>query len=396
MSYYLKKYWKANALAVATLLVVCALQIGNNLLLMQLFQRIIELDLRGFFFWMLVMAGAWFVLLWTNGLSEFLQGRAIRAMNNEVRRDMTATLLQKTHVEFHEADTGEYLSRFTNDVNQIEKLAWQPFYECVSCAASAVFSVAALLTLHWSLLVASLVNVAVMMLVPRLFGKRMEKLGEDCETGQSKATSRLKDILSGYDVLRAFGREQRFREGAEEASEQIERPKLKLACVKGFVGAGFGCVNVVMQLLIDVLIGVLSIRGVILQSALMGGGNLCGSLSNGIGTVAQLLLSFSSTKPYFEKITVRGGSLPLENGSSPEIADSIAVSNLTFGYGERAVLNNLSLSFKKGGKYALTGPSGCGKSTLLKLLLGWLPGYGGSISFDGADARGLTPEQIGK
>ena len=395
MKYYLKKYWGANLLAVLLALVVCAFETGNNLLMMQTFQSIIELDLRGFCFWSLMLTGSWFVLMWINGLQEFCQGRAVRMMNNAVRQDMTATLLAKSHVEFHGKDTGEYLSWFTNDVNQIETLAWQPFYQCVACGASALFSAIALLTLHWSLLAAALVNAVVMLLAPQLFTKRMEKLGEACETEQAKATGRLKDVLSGYDVLRSFGREQRFRQGAEEASEQIEKPRFRLTYVKGFVGAGFGCVNIAVQMLIDVLIGVLSIRGVILQSALMGGGNLCGSLSNGIGTMAQLLLSFSSTKPYFEKITVRaGGTQDETNEKIRPLNSAITVNGLTFQYDEKPVLRDLSLTFKKGGKYALTGPSGCGKSTLLKLLLGWLPDYSGTIRFDGADAHGFTPEQL--
>ena len=395
MKYYLKKYWGANLLPVLLGLVVSALQTGNNLILMQTFQGIIDRDLRGFLFWTLILVGSWFLLLWVNSLVEFFQGRAIRAMNNALRRDMTATLLRKSHEEFHGKDTGEYLSWFTNDVNQIENLAWRPFYQCVDAAASALFSAVALLTLHWSLLIAALVNVVVMMLVPQLFNKRMEKLGKDCEAGQAGATGRLKDILAGYDVLRSFGREQRFRQGAAEASEQIEKPKYKLTYVKGFIGAGSGCVNVTLQLLIDVLIGVLSIRGVILQSALMGGGNLCGSLSNGIGTMAQLLLSFSSTKPYFDKITVHGDDAQDEgSGGLPPISSAITVKDLAFRYDEKPVLRDLSLTFQKGGKYALTGPSGCGKSTLLKLLLGWLPDYSGAIRFDGADAHGFTPEQL--
>ena len=397
MSYYLKKYWPANLAAILTTLAVCALQIGNNLLLMQTFQSIIELNMRSFIFWTLILVCSWVILLWLNGFEEFLQGRAVKMMNNAVRRDMTATLLKKSHSEYHETDTGEYLSWFTNDVSRIEELAWKPFYQCVACAANAVFSAVALLTLHWSLLAAALVNVAVMMIVPRLFSKRMEKLGKDCEAGQSKATGKLKDILSGYDVLRSFGRVERFRKGAEEASEQIEKPKFRLTYVKGFIGAGFECVNVTMQLMIDVLIGVLSISGVIIQSALMGGGNLCGSLSNGIGTVAQILLSFSSTKPYFEKITVRGEDIQdEERGEIKKIKNSITLNGLSFNYGEKPILRDLSLTFKKGGKYALTGPSGCGKSTLLKLILGWLPGYGGSIEFDGENARDFTPEQLSR
>lgn len=395
MKYYLKKYWGANLLAILPGLIVCALQTGINLLMMKLFQGIIELNLRSFFFWLALMIGAWFLVLWVNSLTEFFQGRAIRKMNNAVRRDMTATLLKKSHCKFHEKDTGEYLSWFTNDVNQIENLAWQPFYQCIDAAATVLFSAIALLTLHWSLLGAALITTVIMLFAPQLFNKRMEKLGGKCAEKQAEATGKLKDILAGFDVLRSFGRVQRFRNGAEEASDQIESPKFKLTYVKGFISAGIGCINVLCQVLLNVMIGVLSIQGVILQSALMGGGNLCGSLSNGIGTMAQLLLSFSSTKPYFEKITVHGDGIQDKSNEGLEpIRSAITVKNLTFQYDEKPVLNGLSLTFKKGGKYALTGPSGCGKSTLLKLLLGWLPDYRGTIRFDSTDAHEFTPEQL--
>ncbi len=395
MRYYLKKYWVANLLAILPGLVVCALQVGNDLLMMRAFEGIIDRNLSDFIFWMLMMAGAWVLLLWIGSLRDYFQARAIRAMNNAVRRDIAATLLHKSHVEFHGKDTGEYLSWFTNDVNQMEDLAWTPFYQCVDLAATAIFCVAALLTLHWSLLAAAMVNAVVMLLAPQLFTKRMEKLGEACETEQAKATGKLKDILSGFDVLRSFGREPRFREGSEAASEQIEKPRFRLRTVKAFITAGFGCVNVGCQMLINLLIGLLSIRGVILQGALMGGGNLVGGLSNSVGNLAQYLLSFSSTKPYFEKITVHGDDVQNKSNEGLEpIRSAITVKNLAFQYDEKPILNGLSLTFKKGGKYALTGPSGCGKSTLLKLLLGWLPGYQGSIRFDDEDAQDFTPEQL--
>jgi ATP-binding cassette subfamily B protein len=392
MTHYLKRFWAANFLAILPTLAVCALQTGTSLVMIQTFQSIIERDLRGFAFWIAVMMGAWFLLLGINSLQDFFQGRAVRAMNNAVRRDMAATLLGKNHGEFHALDTGEYLSWFTNDVNQIENLAWSPFYQCVDSAATVVFSAAALLTLHWSLLGAALATTVVMLLVPRLFNKRMEALGGDCAREQAAATSRLKDLLAGYDVLRSFGREQRFRQGADAASDQIEGPKFRLTYVKGFVGAGIGCVNILCQMLVNVLIGILSIRGVILQGSLMGGGNLCGSLSNALGSMAQLLLSFSSSRPYFEKIT--GDGRTGTGGGLERLSSAVTVENLSFQYGGRPILRDLSLQFKRGGKYALTGPSGCGKSTLLKLLLGWLPDYGGAIRFDGRDAKSFTPEQL--
>ena len=147
MRYYLKKYWVANLLAILPGLVVCALQVGNDLLMMRVFESVIKLDLRGFLFWELMMVGAWVILLWVGSLRDYFQARAIRAMNNAVRRDMAATLLHKSHVEFHGKDTGEYLSWFVSDINQMEDLAWAPFYQCVDLAATAIFCVVALLTL---------------------------------------------------------------------------------------------------------------------------------------------------------------------------------------------------------------------------------------------------------
>ena len=395
MVYYLKKFWGANFLAILPALAACALQTGTSLMMIQMFQRIIERDLRGFGFWILMMAGAWFLRLGVNSLQEFFQGRAVRAMNNAVRRDMAATLLQKNHGEFHELDTGEYLSWFTNDINQVESLAWKPFYQCVDSAAAIVFSALALLTLHWLLLGAALGTAAVMLFVPQLFNKRMEKLGGICAQEQAAATSKLKDLLAGYDVLRFFGREQRFSQGADMASDQIEKPRFRLTYVKGFVSAGIGCINILCQMLVNVLIGVLSIQGVILQGSLMGGGNLCGSLSSSLGRMAHLLLSISSSKPYFEKITVHADDAQTKADTGlGQVNSAITVENLSFQYGERPILQDLSLQFQKGGKYALTGPSGCGKSTLLKLLLGWLPDYSGAIRFDDKDAKNFTPEQL--
>ena len=58
----------------------------------------------------------------------------------------------------------------------------------------------------------------------------------------------------------------------------------------------------------------------------------------------------------------------------------IDVKNLSFEYEEgKTILNNLSLSIKKGEKVAILGRSGVGKSTLVKLLTGTYTDYKGEI-----------------
>lgn len=397
---YLKKYWKENTLVIFLLVILCGLQVGANMLMMQSFQGIIDRNMYKFMLWTLILVVVWFLIYGMTGVETFFRCRVIRNMNNAIRQDIAEILLKKSYRSFHEQSVGEYLSQFTNDISQIENLAWNPFYGCIRSAVTVVFSIVALLTLHWSLLAASIVTTVIMLSAPKLFHNKMEYLGAVCTQKQSEAVSRLKELLTGYDVLRFFNQDQVFIRDTRQAGDQIEKTKFRLAYVKGFVSAGMGCVSIICQMLHVALIGILSVRGIILQGALTGGGNLCGNLSAGLGNMTQDVLSMSSAKPYFEKISVHIGKSAenyIESGAEMQVEimqNGITMNNVIFCYDKKAALKGFSAYFEKGGKYALIGPSGCGKSTLLKLILGCLPEYTGSIRLDNREIRNCRPEQL--
>lgn len=395
MTYYLKKEWKINLLIVLLQTVYAGLRVAQNVVLIEVFQGIIDLNLKAFLFWMAVNAAAWIVICALDGVRNWAISLAVRFMNNRLRGDMVATVLKKNHRAFHEQQSGAYLSWFTNDVSQMEKLGWNSFYGMLLTAAQIVFSVAVLTGMHWSLLAVSAFAAILIIQAPKLLSKRVETLSESCAAKQAAATGRLKDLLLGLDVLRSFGRTERFIRDNREASDQLEQPKYKLAYVQAFIGEGIGVISVVCQMLVLVLIGALSIQGIIVQSAIIGCGNLCSTVYNGLAALGQYRLSIRASRPYFEKITEHAGDGAHESrqGCTP-VQDAITIEKVSFQYGEKVVLKDVSFRFEKGGKYALTGPSGCGKSTLLKLLLGWLPEYTGSICFDGQNARMLLPEQL--
>ena len=218
-----------------------------------------------------------------------------------------------------------------------------------------------------------------------------------CAQGQAVAVSSLKDLLGGYDVLRFFGGSHRFSRGVGSASDQMEKPAYQKTYKQGSIHSGLSMANILSQLIVNIYIALLVFRGVVPVSVFFGSGQLCGDISNGLNNMAHYRLCFSTSKPYFSRITVHdSGKHPTASDSPKPVEREIAVENLTFRYGEKPVLHGMTFRFEKGGKYALTGPSGCGKSTLLKLLLGWLPDYEGTITFDGQNAKDYTPEQLQK
>lgn len=66
----------------------------------------------------------------------------------------------------------------------------------------------------------------------------------------------------------------------------------------------------------------------------------------------------------------------------------LEVSNLVKSYGERSVLDGVSLTLEEGETKVIMGPSGCGKSTLLRCLNRLIEPTSGTIMFDGEDVTG--------
>ena len=273
MGYYLKKHWKINLLIAILQILWAGVRVLNNVVSMQVGQGLFALDLTRFLFWAAVNLLLWWTASALNVARTRAKSKAKMDMNNHVRADMVASILKKSHQEYHAQQSGEYLSQFTNDVNQIAGFAWNSFYDMISLGAQVVFSIAALTQLHWSLLVVSAIDALIIFYLPKLFEKKVESLSEVCAAEQAKAMSKMKDLLSGLDVLRFFGRTDRFMKGNQAASEQMERPKYRQAYIQNYVNEGINMVNTTLQCLISVLIGILSIKGVILQAALIGGGN---------------------------------------------------------------------------------------------------------------------------
>ena len=72
----------------------------------------------------------------------------------------------------------------------------------------------------------------------------------------------------------------------------------------------------------------------------------------------------------------------------------VELRNLTFGYGERAVLDDVSLRIPRGKVTALIGPMGGGKTTTLRLMGGQSRAWSGQMLFDGQDIGPMDQKQL--
>ena len=75
---------------------------------------------------------------------------------------------------------------------------------------------------------------------------------------------------------------------------------------------------------------------------------------------------------------------------------SIEVRHLSFSYGSRQVLKDVTFSVDRGRLLSVLGPNGVGKSTLFRCILGLLRGYQGEITVDGASVSSLGARELAR
>lgn len=368
-------------------------QLGAAFTVMRLFRAAMDRSIPQLIALLLLNSLFWVGIALADRCANVLQAKAIARMNSRMRAGISQTLLARGFGESRESNVGEALSWYTNDVTQAETLGYLNYYAFYRNLITTAISAVALCSIHWGLLAVAVAATLLTVLSSRLLGPRLAARSQQVSRQMETFTAAVKDQLLGLPVLRSFGLVSRFQSRSGSASGQLEATRLTYAKTRENTTLIMAIINVGCQTAVNLCMFSMSICGVVPFETVFGGGNITSLVTNSAMTLAQLRLSLSAGKPFFDKHPLVNTPAPAA-AAAPPLARGIQVEDLSFSYPGKPVFSHLSLHFAAGGKYALTGPSGCGKTTLLRLLLGQLPDYEGRITLDGQDIRGLPPDSL--
>lgn len=398
---YFKAFYQGNRLRFWAAMVLMALSTAFSLIFSKVLGDILDIINAGDLQALAGMALFQLILIPMMLLGELITGRLRSSFIHRALESYKALafsrLTEKSISAFTRENTGRYLSVLTNDVNSVEENYLNRSFLLLYYCAMFVGALAMMLWYDWRLTLATVVLCALPILISLVMGQGLARREQAVSGENERFVSSLQDLLRGFSVIKSFKAEGRVRKLFEDSNKQLEHTKRSRRWYEQILNAFSNTGALLLQMGVFLLGAWLAIRGEITAGTVLIFVNLCNYLLMPIQTVPQYWASRRAARALVDKLAQVTAENAGHSGDPipPELHQAIELSHVTFGYEpDKPILNDLSVRFEAGKRYALVGTSGAGKSTMLNLLMGASRDYQGSITIDGSEMRTIDPDSL--
>ena len=395
MKKYFKQFMRHNAAVMSIYLIFAVLTNISPLLTMTAFDKLLQNNMNGFLQLMGIKVGLAIILLLMNYSRNVEKAKVTSKMQTALRQDITKKLENCSYSVYNKENSGTYLSWLNNDVQTINTSGFSAVYDVLDLGAMALFAFIPLFFIHWSIAAASVILSFIVIFVPKLFQKKMTDAIVQFSIQKQIFVSKVKDALSGFDVLFSFNLRNRITNEVEKASNALADKNVyqtKKVITPAIMLAFF---SMVAGLIILIYTGILAGYKLVNISAMIAINSLANTLFSSLTNIATRGMNIKTVFPILKKFENIEINSEAKNLLQPSFKNKIKITNLNFAYTpEKPILKNVNMEFEIGKKYGIIGESGSGKTTFFKLLNGMLEDYEGKIEYDGISLLNLDKEKI--
>lgn len=341
-----------------------------------------------------------------SALFNYLESILMTITSNNFAKRLRTSISHKInklplkYFDIHE--TGDVLSRVTNDVDTIAQNMNQSLASLVASLTLFIGSIIMMFITNWIMaitaIISSLIGFSLMGVIlgksQKYFIQRQEELGN--------LNGYIEEIYSGHNVVKAYNGQKQANREFGKLNEKLYECNRKSQFLSGimqpimmFVG-NFGYVAVC------VVGALLTMNNIISFGVIVAFMIYVRMFTNPLSQIAQSMTSLQSTAAASERVFDFLDEVEMTDESNlkkkldkNKVKGEIEFKNVKFGYDEsRTIIKDFSVKVKPGEKIAIVGPTGAGKTTMVNLLMKFYEINSGEILIDGVSTKDLTRENI--
>ncbi|MGI8855168.1 MAG: ABC transporter ATP-binding protein [Thermomicrobiales bacterium] len=395
MMRYLRPYRRQAISSYAALIIAILLQLAVPLLVRQIINSAITAGDRRF----LTIAALGIVVV-TLAQSTFMYTRSYwlqylaERVAYDVRNDMYQHLERLSFSYYDTAQTGQLLSRATEDVNNIRRFFMFGLRMAAQSGLLLLGVMVIMLRLNWQLALLALSTIPFLLWVTLWFSISIRPLFLRAQTQFGVAMTALQENLAGVRVVRAFAREEFEVAKFERETTALYNRQMDAARRWTFVFPLMSFITGLGTAAIIAFGGAAAIRNDLQIGTLLAFYLYLNMLAEPVRNVGWIVNNVAraqaSAERVFEVLDKKPQIITPPDAHRPEsVRGHVVLDNVQFAYTQsgRDVLRGVSIDAPPGSVTALLGATGSGKSSIIQLLPRFYDVTAGAIRVDGVDVR---------
>ena len=425
---YVGKYKGSLVLVAVCLLISSAGSVATSYLLKPLLNDyIIPGDFPGLFKMLLVMGGMYLL----SSLCSFAYARIMVHVAQHtvaaLRQDLFNRLQQLPVSYYDRHQSGDLMSRFTNDIDTVSEMLNSSFASIISNVLTFVGTVVMMIVLNPWLTLITFLFLGLMGLVVKVIGGRSRANFQRQQAALGALNGYIEEMIEGQKVIKVFNHEGQAVERFTALNGDYRDAATAAQAYAGMMMPAMGNLSKINYAVTCCVGGLLAIGGVFDIGSLGAYLLYVKQVSQPVGQISQQINTLLAAAAGAERIfavmdeqpetdegkTVivrveKNGDTLTEtkrrtghwawkkpDGTLVELRGDVRFDHVTFSYdGEKTVLNDVSLFAEPGQKIAFVGSTGAGKTTITNLINRFYDVQQGIITYDGIDVKDIAKDSL--
>lgn len=320
-------------------------------------------------------------------------------MTHALRSEMSHKLTRLPAATLVDQNPGEVAARFSGDVDTVEALFTSGIISMVADACRIISIMVVIFVKNPGLAMILLLVLPLFAVFTRRVQKRMLAAQLDNRRAVAAVSGQVPETLHNIRTIRALGMEaymeRRYDQRIADSYSAMERTN--------FYDAIYSPAVLTLNAVVVGIVMLLSASGNSTALALFGMSvgtsvaviNYISRIFAPIESLGMEIQTIQSAMAGVKRIDTflaqPERTIPAERTKAAR--GDVELAHVTFGYGEKHVLNDFSMTVKQSEQVTLVGRTGAGKSTVFKLLLGLYPPESGTVTIGGVNVADITDRE---